>query len=146
MADVVPIAFFQLSFIYLYGRKIGQRYGLLLLSGFIIASIMCGQLPQHWLNGSISYAPALLFLGGLGLYHWQTKQEQPAILLLATGLFMISLTFRTFDMAICTAIPFGVHFLWHILNAVVLYLTVRSLLVDRHSATVKIPPQTNQKE
>ncbi|NJN40478.1 MAG: hypothetical protein HC807_06085 [Gammaproteobacteria bacterium] len=33
----------------------------------------------------------------------------------------MSLTFRTLDRDLCAAIPLGTHFLWHLLNAVVLY-------------------------
>ena len=36
------------------------------------------------------------------------------------GLLVVSLTFRTLDEPLCAAIPLGTHFLWHILNAIML--------------------------
>ena len=35
-------------------------------------------------------------------------------------LLIASLTFRTLDQPVCGALPFGTHFLWHVLNAVML--------------------------
>lgn len=51
--------------------------------------------------------------------------------ILAAGCTLIvSLVCRNIDMAVCPAFPLGAHFLWHILNAVVLYLLLRAALVD----------------
>jgi len=44
------------------------------------------------------------------------------------GLFLASLGFRTIDQAVCEWTPVGTHFMWHILNAAVLYLCVRGWL------------------
>src|SRR5690606_28233487 len=40
-------------------------------------------------------------------------------------LFAVSLTLRTLDRPLCDLVPFGTHFMWHVLNACVLYLTAR---------------------
>jgi hypothetical protein len=50
---------------------------------------------------------------------------------LAAVIFAISLTFRTVDIAICPQFPLGTHFIWHILNAVVLYVLLRTALIAR---------------
>ncbi|UWP79440.1 ceramidase domain-containing protein [Dactylosporangium fulvum] len=79
------------------------------------------------------YLPALLALVGFGLAATRPPRPGPAtappvgsapgrILLTAAAVFAASLTFRTIDAPICTAIPIGTHFLWHCLNAVVLFL------------------------
>jgi hypothetical protein len=51
-------------------------------------------------------------------------------LLAAAGVFLVSTFFRTIDNAICPYFPVGSHFLWHVLVAVVLYLSVRGLLLN----------------
>ena len=43
----------------------------------------------------------------------------------ATGVFVLSLTARTLDVPIGPSFPLGTHFLWHVLNAVLVYLVVR---------------------
>ncbi len=42
-------------------------------------------------------------------------------MLVTAGIFLVSLAFRTVDVASCGSLPLGTHFLWHVLNAVVLY-------------------------
>ena len=49
----------------------------------------------------------------------------------AALLFAISLGLRTADLALCPAFPLGTHFAWHILNAVVLYVLLRTAMAAR---------------
>jgi hypothetical protein len=41
-------------------------------------------------------------------------------LAIGAGLLIASLTFRTLDLPLCGAVPFGTHFMWHILNGLML--------------------------
>jgi hypothetical protein len=43
---------------------------------------------------------------------------------------------RTFDRALCPFLPFGTHFLWHVLNGLVLFLLLRIVL---RAGPVKAP-------
>ena len=40
-------------------------------------------------------------------------------LLAAAAVFVVSLGFRTIDLLVCTQVPIGTHFVWHLLNGVV---------------------------
>lgn len=80
------------------------------------------------LNGSEQYLPAVLALlaftfmtrrNGHGIAPWITA---------ATVIFMISLTFRTFDMHLCEIWPMGTHFIWHILNGTMIALLFQGLV------------------
>ncbi len=79
-------------------------------------------------NGSEQYAPALLamvvitaaaLIRGTGIRYW---------FLAATCAFVLSLTFRTIDIALCDHWHHGTHFLWHILNALVIGLLLQALI------------------
>lgn len=133
LADIVPILLYQLAFIAIYARR-AMRCGLAgsaaFLGLFLVLSWLSGLAPRDWLNGSLGYAPALLFLFGLGAYHYARDLPERASLLLAACLFTLSLAFRSLDMLVCPAFPAGVHFIWHMLNAGVLFLTLRALLPD----------------
>lgn len=59
----------------------------ILIAGFVLASQWSQQF-FHLLNGSLSYAPALLILGSLGIYHYQQQKQEPLILLAATGVLL----------------------------------------------------------
>ncbi|WIO74369.1 ceramidase domain-containing protein [Porticoccaceae bacterium LTM1] len=135
--DELPILLFQICFIGLYLNRVvelhwyGVAFGLIL---FIVTIYGAAALPEHIheaSNGSLGYAPALLALLVLGLYHRVSHATAPYLLLFASGVFLLSLTFRTIDNAVCEQIPFGSHFLWHLFNALLLYLVSRAYLLNR---------------
>jgi hypothetical protein len=47
---------------------------------------------------------------------------------IGAGILALSLTFRSVDETLCDTIPFGTHFMWHILNAVML-----AWMIDVHA-------------
>ncbi len=127
LADVIPILIFQLSFLLLYSL-LGLRYSwyksALLCTGFIFLILLFGQMPRQWLNGSLSYAPACCYLLGFGILHYRRKYPARFSLVAAGALFCLSMMFRASDQAVCHVIPVGTHFVWHILNALVLSLCI----------------------
>jgi hypothetical protein len=68
-------------------------------------------------------AVALRFFGPPGTrHHWWAFA-------VAGVVFAVALTLRTVDLTACGEWPVGTHFLWHLLNAVVLFLVAREALV-----------------
>ncbi|WP_293156747.1 MULTISPECIES: ceramidase domain-containing protein [unclassified Microcoleus] len=133
LLDMIPIVLFQLVFLWLYSRQVVRmKYGYAggLLVGFLFASNFSNQFTNV-LNGSLSYAPTFLVLLGLGLYHYQQKKREPFVLLAASGVFLLALSFRTVDRAICPYFSTGTHFLWHLCNGILLYLSARALILNR---------------
>ena len=131
--DEVPILLFQLWFIWLYARrviKLSKALTASALAAYLVAAVLCRQYP-HLLNGSLVYAPALLALAGLGLYHFHNCRAERWLLLAAMGVFIVSVACRSIDEAACSRIPIGTHFLWHLLNGAVLYLAMRALILAR---------------
>ena len=63
-------------------------------------------------------------------YHRLSGKHEPRLMLLAAGLFAVSLTFRSLDMALCEQLTIGTHVVWHLLNGLLLYLTTRAFLVN----------------
>ncbi len=125
LADVLPIFFFQLAFLVIFSRQvIGLSHVMTfrLFMVYVLLTILSGYVPRDWLNGSLSYLPAFLFLLGFGIYHAGFAREKSRLLLIASGIFLLSLTFRSVDLLLCSRFEIGTHFLWHVLNAVVLYL------------------------
>lgn len=133
LMDDLPILLFQLVFLWLYCREVARIRAVplfVMILGYLLVALSARQFPQ-FLNGSLIYAPALIVLLALGLYHILRQHQEPFILVAATGVFIIALTFRTIDNAICDYFPLGSHFLWHSCNALLLYLLMRGLLVNR---------------
>jgi len=130
--DVLPILLFQFVYLWCYCRRIMGIRSEFIFGGlgiYIVSVIVCGQFT-HILNGSLIYVPAIVLLMVLGFYHFYTRKTERHILLSATGLFLISLICRTMDMALCPYFPFGTHFLWHLCNAIVIYLLMRGLSIN----------------
>lgn len=131
--DEVPILVFQLWYLWLYTRRImalRAEFAAASIAGYLAAAIFCRQFP-HLLNGSLIYAPALILMLCLGLYHFLQHKTGRSLLLAATGVFLASLALRSIDEVVCPYVPIGTHFLWHILNGVVLYLSMRALILNR---------------
>ena len=137
IADVLPILLLQLVFLWIYGRRIMQAAVVklvVLTTLYLVAAYLGRQFPQL-LNGSLIYAPALVLLAGLGFYHYRHAASHRSVMLWACGVFVLSLCFRTIDMTVCEALPLGTHFLWHVLNGLVVYLVVYGLMVNLIPAT-----------
>ena len=80
------------------------------------------------LNGSGQYAPAVLALLVFSFVTWRRKSPAGPWIWAATAAFIVSLGFRTFDMAVCAAFPYGTHFIWHSLNGLMIGLLLQMLI------------------
>jgi hypothetical protein len=132
--DVVPILLFQLCFIWVYGRRqvgLGPAVVALVLLMYVGVALL-GRQYTVW-NSVLIYAPALLLSLAVGLYHWRVGKQEPFVLLAGAGFFGFALFFRTIDNWVCPSWPLGTHFLWHLFNGLVVYLAMRSLIVNTPS-------------
>lgn len=162
VADVLPItlfiyAYFAIAMIRYFGlRWVGAALatGAFALSstGFVkVWKAFVGRSGVDWTNGSVGYFPAalaMLAVGGLLCWRaWRQPADKAAraeaaghALLLAAAVFSVSLTFRSIDLAVCSWAAVGTHFLWHILNAVVLFTLVRAAIAFKATgASVRSP-------
>ena len=129
--DEIPILLFQLLFLWSYARRVigMQRWASAgCLVAFLAAALYGRQFPQL-LNGSFVYVPALLLVLALGIYHWQRRKAGRLSLAGATVILALAVFFRTLDAGVCARFPLGTHFLWHVLVAVVIYLSMRALMI-----------------
>lgn len=130
ICDVLPIFAFELAFLWLYSRYLmGLSVGIAsaALALFLMANLTALHFP-HVLNGSLMYSPSLVCIALLASYHCRNSLKERWILHITLAVFSVALIFRTIDGYICPAFPIGTHFLWHLLNSVVLYLSMRALI------------------
>jgi len=133
LLDVIPIGIFIYCYFLLALRRfllLSWPAALMLLIGFIALSVgLTSLVPREILNGSSGYFPALAALIILG---WMLRSHKMGqALLVAAGLFVVSLLFRIVDLDVCAAWPLGTHFLWHLFNAAVLYMVLRAAIAER---------------
>lgn len=132
LADVIPIAvfiygYFALAMTRFFGLRPAAATALTLAFAALSFGLtptldaLAGRSVSSLTNGSIDYAPAVLALLGVGLALLKRAPGTARSVLVTAGLFLVSLSFRTIDVGACPRLPLGTHFLWHLLNAVVLY-------------------------
>ena len=101
-----------------------------------VASVgVAARAPVVW-NGSLGYAPAWSALLALGAAASARSSPHGRALLVTGILFTVSLLFRTVDRGLCPSWPWGTHFLWHILNALVLFRLLQTLMAASVRSTV----------
>lgn len=132
LADVIPITVFIYVYFFFAMRRffgLNLLFALALTIGFFALSAAIGaMLPPRFLNGSGGYLPALGAILVVGLILIPRDRETARTLITAGIVFAVSLTARSIDAAACEAFPLGTHFLWHVLNAVVLYILLVGLM------------------
>jgi hypothetical protein len=144
LADTIPILLFINIYLLSCLFRVFSLPAVLGLGFFILYHIVNfsiqSALPGDFLNGSIFYLPTWGFL--LAITVAASKRQNAGYHYYLGGfiIFTISLLFRTVDQSICSAVPVGTHFIWHLLNAVALYLLMRGLLYNaaRHKIYFKL--------
>ncbi len=132
LMDVLPItAFMNLYLIAALRRffglgwlKVAVLWGLYTALG-VIAQM---KLPADMLNGTIMYIPTYLTLAVLSFAIWRRNAGEGKVFGQVLLVWTFSLAFRTADLEICEQFPIGTHFLWHMLNAWVLYRLLLALI------------------
>ena len=138
MADTMPILLFTLVYIFLANRDFwgwpvwGAGLGALAYIPYTaVLTPVFEALPFSTISSFYWPLPVLIFA-----YAALLRRRAPELarnLAIGAGILCVSLTARSLDEPLCAAIPLGTHFLWHILNAVMLGWMIETW--RRHVAT-----------
>jgi hypothetical protein len=131
-ADTIPILLFINVFLLSFLVRLGGARWLGTLAFFAIFQLLnrsvAGAFPPDFLNGSIFYGPAWATLLVMAAFLAARKNPAARDVAAAAVVFTASLVFRSIDRAVCPDFPIGTHFLWHVCNAIVLYLLLAALI------------------
>lgn len=136
MADVIPILIFILAYVFLATVRflaLPLWAGAIAVVAYIPYSAAFGAVFEPLvggLNGSMSYMPVPVLILGYALLLRRRRPETARGLAVGASILLVSLLFRTIDREICASLPLGTHFLWHLLNAVMLGWMIRVLVED----------------
>ena len=142
IADVAPIGLFILCYIwaahrYFWGLSWGWA-GVSALGFLPFAAVLTPLFSAvPFFEVSAGYWPVALLIA---LEAWALRRRLPRVAMgmaVGAGVLVVSLTARSVDMAVCAAIPVGTHFLWHLLNGLMLGWMIEVLrrhLAERPSA------------
>lgn len=134
LADVLPIALFIHLAIFSAAYRVfglGRITSIAVVAAFFAFNFACEKyIPAEWLNRSITYLPAFLALLTMTLLARAKGLQAYRSFFVATILFVASLSLRSIDMAMCeTTGGIGTHFMWHVLNGLLLFNIVKGLLL-----------------
>jgi hypothetical protein len=143
LADVVPIQLFAFGYFAFALRRFFGLAGWVTAAGtlaFFGLALGLTAAGRAWLPpvlaGSAGYVAFLLGLAGvtLAMSGDPASSRQRRLVALAGLAFAVSLTMRSIDIALCGSVPLGTHWLWHLLNAMVLYLLLRAAAIGEQPA------------
>jgi hypothetical protein len=125
LADVAPIGGFILLYLFAIHRDaVGLKNWSALGATALFLPYAAMMVPVFrlvpGLGGSAAYAPVPLLIL---IYAAFLRRSVPALargLALGAGILIVSLSFRTLDAPLCAQWSVGTHFMWHLLNALML--------------------------
>lgn len=124
LADVLPILGFILIYLFAATRDyLGAPVWLALGATLMFLPYAAGftwalGLVLPGLGANAAYLSVAALIAAYGL--WLRDSATGKGLLIGAGILAVSLGFRMLDAQVCAVFPIGTHFLWHILNAVML--------------------------
>ncbi len=127
--DIIPIVIFMLLFLwFVLDRFFGWSFWARLLGLLLFVAVTLALevvLPRTALWGGALYVPALVLLIAISAVLYGRQHDAGEAMFAAAGVFVLSFAARSLDQPICPIFRLGTHFLWHLLNATLLYLLLR---------------------
>jgi hypothetical protein len=113
--------------------------------GFLLENVPAGA-QARCLNGSLGYVPALFAMVLTGSYLTTSGHRAAPLILTAAATFTVSLACRSLDQQLCgdwivMGHRMGTHFLWHLLNALTLFLLLAAAIRHGGSKEEVLPPR-----
>ena len=136
---VVFIVLFFISIIMRIGKTNLFQTIICIMAFVFTTHFFVTQFPNA-LNDSIGYLSSMGALVMIAIYLNMKRRPSSQQFLLAALLGVISLFFRSVDNGVCETFPIGTHFLWHCLNAALIYVVMKQLIrnVNREARIARL--------
>jgi hypothetical protein len=125
LLDVGAIAAFVFVYVFAVNRHVlgwsrGRAWtSLLALSLYLALSTTVFAAIPGFAISSVYWSVCAL-IAGYGAVLWTRRPAFARGLVLGAAILSVSITARSLDLALCARLPMGTHFLWHVLNAIML--------------------------
>lgn len=131
LADTVTIVLFIILYFWCVLFRIGRcnlfQAGICFIAFVGFSHILVHQFPRA-LNDSIGYLSSMIALIMIAVHLHLKARPSSSHFMLAAITGVVSLFCRAIDRELCDMIPTGTHFLWHMLNATLLYILLKQLV------------------
>lgn len=133
--DVLPILLFMMLYLWLLLTVVfawSTWSALIADGGYIGLTVYLeAAVPASVLWGGALYIPTLAVIVSVAAALYGRSSPAASGMSLATCVFLLSFAARTLDSRICSTFPLGTHFLWHLLNATLLFLLIKVAITAR---------------
>ena len=131
LMDTIPIVMFIMiyftSILFRIGR-VNLFQGIICLVAFVgFSHMLVHQFPRA-LNDSIGYLSSMIALVVIAVYLHLKARPSSTHFMMAAIIGITSLFCRAIDRELCGMFPLGTHFLWHMLNATLLYILMKQIV------------------
>lgn len=135
LMDVIPITFFMNLYLLSALRRLFALSWVRVFGwwGLYVVLTVLGQryLPPELLHGTVMYLPTYAVMVALTVGLYRRNAALGKVFASITLVWTLSLVARTIDLEICTSLSIGTHFIWHTLNAWVLWRLLMLLIRGR---------------
>ena len=141
IADVLPIAIFAVTFLFLFVRHVlrlnifGSIISMLIFAAVNIAFKIT---VMKAADGYVSVIPTIIMFLGISIYMFITKNPSFKAVAGASVISIFATYFRVIDSQICETFPYGTHFLWHSLMAGFFYINLREIILRYNYAPERV--------
>ena len=131
LADTVPIMIFIILYLYLAIRFYLEQTQVISAFSIFLFLFLNYSLSYFGIEEISSYLMALFSMLIVAcIAYRKNKRDISYGLFLSSLIFMVSLGFRQLDLFTCAQFSYGTHWIWHILNSILLY-TLVILFIER---------------
>jgi Ceramidase len=131
LMDTIPIVMFIMiyftSVLFRIGRTNLFQAGICLVAFVGFSHVLVHQFPRA-LNDSIGYLSSMIALIIIAVYLHLKARPSSTHFMMAAIIGVTSLFCRAIDRELCDLFPLGTHFLWHCLNATLLYILLKQII------------------
>lgn len=135
LLDVIPITLFMNLYILSALRRLFALGWVRVFGwwGVYVVLTVLGQryLPPELLHGTVMYLPTYAVMVALAVGLYRRNVALGKVFVGITVVWTLSLVARTIDLDICASLSIGTHFIWHTLNAWVLWRLLMLLVRGR---------------
>lgn len=132
------VIFFFSALIRVIGCNLIQT--LVAFAGFLFLTHVTDSLLFSVLDGASSYFSTMAVLSMMAFFLYGKGSSSAKHFLAAALLGVISLFFRSLDSQLCNSLPMGTHWLWHALNAALIYIVVREIIKVTYASRTAVQP------
>lgn len=129
--DVMSISLFIVVFFFSVMLRIlrcSMRNMILAFVGFLFFTFSSITYLESYMNGAASYIATMAVLSMMAFYLYGKSHPSAKHFLAGSQIGVVALYFRSIDMKACSWMPLGTHWIWHTMNAILIFILMRELI------------------